>query len=220
MPLSGLAPLASPAGDRTWERIRRAVIDLVLERGYAATTVEAIVERAGVERADFERRFAGKDDCCLKVYEAALADFDRSVVGAYLSHDAWRDRLRAAAYAAAAYLREHPREALFGEVQMREGTEMVQVHRDAYLQRLVDLVDAGRAELDDPDSVSRSVAETTLGAAYNLLLDQLQEGREMRPAGQVVPELMCVAVRPYLGHDAALEELRIPPPPEQRMETA
>jgi AcrR family transcriptional regulator len=219
MPLGELVPLASPASDRTWERVRRAVIDLVVERGYAATTIEAIVDSAGLDRADFDRRFAGKDECCLRVYEAQLADIDRRVVGAYLSHDAWRVRLRAAAYAAAGYVRDNPREVVFGEIQMREGPDMVQVRRDAYLQRLVDLVDAGRVELDDPDSLSRAAAERALGAVYTLLLRRLREGRGTRAATSVVPELMYVAVRPYVGHEAALEELRIPPPPEQHEET-
>jgi AcrR family transcriptional regulator len=220
MALSGLTPLAGPASDRTWERIRRAVVDLVVERGYAGTTVEAIVERAGVERAEFDRRFAGKDDCCLRAYEAQLADIDRRVVGAFLSHEAWRDQLRAAAYAAAGYVSDHPREVLFGEIQMREGAEMAQARRDAYLQRLVDLVDAGRAELDDPDSLSRGVAERALGAVYSVLLRRLQGGQGTRAARSTVPELMYIVVRPYVGHEAALEELRIPPPPERREEAA
>jgi AcrR family transcriptional regulator len=215
MVLSNLTPLASPAGDQIWERIREAVIDLVVERGYAETTIEAIVDRAGVTRADFDQRFSGKDDCCLQVYEAQLADIDQRVVGAYLSHEAWRDRLRAGAYAAAGYVSDHPREVRFGEIQMRDGTEMVQARRDAYLHRIVDLIDAGRAELDDPGSLSRGVAETALGGVYASLLKQLQEDRGTRAAPNMVPALMYIVVRPYVGHEAALEELRIPPPPEQ-----
>jgi AcrR family transcriptional regulator len=215
MTLEMLKPLVSPAGDETWECIRRAIIDLVVEGGYPETTIEAVVVRAGVKRADFERRFADKGDCCLRVYEAQLADLDRLVVGAYLSHEAWRDRLRAAAYAAASYASDHPREVVFGEIQMREGSEMVQACRDAYLQRMVDLVDAGRAELDDPDSLGRVAAEQALGATYTLLLKRLQEERGTRAIREIVPELMYVAVRPYVGHEVAREELRIPPPPER-----
>lgn len=214
-----LTPLTSPAGDRIWERIRRAVVDVVVERGYAETTVEAIVDRAGVTRAEFNERFAGKGDCCLRVYEAQIADFDRYVVEAYLSHEAWRDRLRAVAYAIARYVRDHPREALFGEIQMREGMEMAQARRDAYMQRLVDLIDAGRAELDDPDSLNRGVAERALGAVYVVMLKQLQQDGRTDGASEMVPELMYVVLRPYVGHEAAREELRIPPPPERQEET-
>jgi AcrR family transcriptional regulator len=203
------------AGDASWERLRQTVIDQVLERGYAAFDVDVALERAGFERAEFERRFSGKEDCCIKVYEANIADFDRLVFAAYAEHDTWRDGLRAAAYAAARYLREHPREVLFGEIQMREGGEMAQARRDAYLQRIVDLIDAGRQELDDPDAVGRGVAEGVLGSVYGYLVKELQSGMGTRSAEGFVPGLMYIAVRPYLGHEAAREELTIPPPPER-----
>ena len=215
MPLDGFAPFPRPAGDEAWERIRRSVVDLVVERGYADTTIGAIVERAGVERADFDQRAAGKDDCCLRVYEAQLADIDQLVVGAYLRQETWRDRLRAAVHAGASYVSDNPREVLFAELQMREGPEMAQARHEAYLQRLVDLVDAGRAELDSPDSLSRSVAEYMLGAVYTIMLERLRKGGA-RAARTVVPELMYIAVRPYVGHEAAVEELHVPPPPEQQ----
>lgn len=215
MALDELTPLRPPAGGATWERMREAAIDLVIERGYAALEVEAVVARAGVAPADFERHFAGKEDCCLQVYEANIADFDRLVVGAYLRHDQWRDALRAAAYAAAGYLRDHPREVQFGEIQMREGGEMAQARRDAYLHRIIDLIDAGRGELDDPDSLNRAAAEGALGAVYGYLLKELQAGSGTRSATEFVPQLMYIAVRPYLGHEAAREELTIPPPAQE-----
>jgi hypothetical protein len=37
-------------------------------------------------------------------------------------------------------------------------------------------------------------------------------------AEDVVPDLMFVAVRPYLGHEAAREELSIPPPRDPDLE--
>jgi AcrR family transcriptional regulator len=215
MALEGLAPIRRLAGDEVWKRIRRAVVDLVVERGYAETTIEAIVDRAGVERADFDRRAAGKDDCCLRVYEAQLAAVDQLVVGAYLRHETWRDRLRAAVHAGAGYISDNPREVLFGELQVREGPEMARTRHDAFIQRLVDIVDAGRAELDFPDSFSRGVAEYMLGAVYTIMLERLREGGTLA-ARTVVPELMYIAVRPYVGHEAAVEELHIPPPSEQR----
>ncbi len=207
-----LRPLPSPVLDETWERLRQAAIELVLERGYGAVDVEAIVARAGVAREDFDRRFADKRDCCDRAYEANIADFDRAVLGAYLAAPAWRDALRAAAYAAAAYIATHPAETRYGEIAMREGGEMAQAVRDRYLQRIVDLIDAGRFETAHPDALSRSVAEGALGSIYGLLMKRLAEGAEAVIATELVPELMCIAVRPYLGHEAAMAELRIPPP--------
>ncbi|MBW8801267.1 MAG: helix-turn-helix transcriptional regulator, partial [Streptomyces sp.] len=42
-----------------------AAVELILERGLAATTVEAIVEEADVTRRTFSRHFTGKEDAAL-----------------------------------------------------------------------------------------------------------------------------------------------------------
>lgn len=195
------------AGAASWGRLRQAVIDEVLEHGYEGLEIDRAVARAGLDRGDFERLFEGKEDCCLRVYEANMADFDGLVFGAYEAEGTWRDGLRSAAYAAARYLRDHPREVVFGEIQMREGGEMAQALRDNYLQRIVDLIDAGRHEMDNPEELGRGVAEGVCGSIYNFLIRELQaEGGVLSPE-DLIPDLMYIAVRPYLGHDAAQEEL-------------
>ncbi len=62
----------APAEDRRRRRERRtrralatAALDLILQRGLADTTVEAIAERADVTRRTFSRHFAGKEDAAL-----------------------------------------------------------------------------------------------------------------------------------------------------------
>ncbi|MEV0322917.1 TetR/AcrR family transcriptional regulator [Streptomyces sp. NPDC050658] len=71
-------PERSPSGEdrrqrkarRTREALADAALDLILERGLAAVTVEAIAERADVTRRTFSRHFTGK--------EAAALDFTRA----------------------------------------------------------------------------------------------------------------------------------------------
>ncbi|MBQ0848892.1 TetR/AcrR family transcriptional regulator [Streptomyces sp. NPDC057621] len=50
---------------QTRNALATAAVDLILERGLAATTVEAIAERADVTRRTFSRLFAGKEDAAL-----------------------------------------------------------------------------------------------------------------------------------------------------------
>lgn len=52
---------------QTREALAGAALELVLERGLAATTVEAIAERADVARRTFSRHFTGKEDAALDV---------------------------------------------------------------------------------------------------------------------------------------------------------
>ncbi|MBL0205741.1 MAG: helix-turn-helix transcriptional regulator [Candidatus Microthrix sp.] len=48
---------------RTKTALREAMVALVLEQGYDAVTVEALVERAGVTRAAFAAYFGTRNAC-------------------------------------------------------------------------------------------------------------------------------------------------------------
>lgn len=196
------------------ERLEEAIVDHMAEHGYRRLTIAAIVERAGVEPGAFERHFTDLEDGVLQVYWRHTDEFTDLVFGAFEAREVWRDGFRDAAYTAARYIRDNPRIVRFGTVQMFEAGLMAQAQRANHLQRMVDLIDAGRQELDDPDSVGRGVAEGAFGAIYELVVKDVQAGRGTRSAEDFVPELMYIAVRPYLGHEVAREELSIPPPPE------
>ncbi|MEU4654047.1 TetR family transcriptional regulator [Streptomyces sp. NPDC023723] len=59
---------------RTRRALASAAVDLILERGLAETGVEAVAERAGVNRRTFSRYFTGKEDAAL---DFARADGER-----------------------------------------------------------------------------------------------------------------------------------------------
>ncbi len=198
------------------DRIYEAMFDLVLETDYETATVQAVCERVGIDPAAFERHFADKADCCLQIYTANNERFGHQVYGAYAEHEIWRDSLRAAAYAAARFLADHPREVRFNVIAILAAGPMAQAQRDIYLQALVDLVDAGRSELDEPDSISRSVAEGVVGSIVERMLRDVHRHGDAEAAEAVVPELMYIAVRPYMGHEVARQELSIPAPPKAK----
>jgi AcrR family transcriptional regulator len=202
--------------ERTAERQRLddAVVGLMVEQGYERMTAPAVAERAGVGPAEFERYFADVEDAVLQVYWRHTDEFTALVWAAYEAEGSWRDGLRAGAYRAARYLRDNPDIVRFGTVQMFGAGLMAQAQRESHLHRMVDLIDAGRQELDDPDSIGRGVAEGVFGSIYELLVKEVQGEGGTRAAAEFVPDLMYIAVRPYLGHEAAREELRMPPPPE------
>jgi AcrR family transcriptional regulator len=196
------------------DRLAAATAELMAARGYEGLTIAAIVDRAGIDRAEFDRRFDDLQDCVLKTYWYFTEEFNARISAAYEAHEGWRDGFRAAAYAAARYIRDNPDVVRFGTVEMFGAGLMAQAYRQSHLQQMVDLIDAGRQELDDPDSVGRGVAEATFGSIYEFIVKEIQSGRGTGHAEAFVPDLMYIAVRPYLGHERAREELSIPPPPE------
>lgn len=192
-------------------RIRAAVRSLVLAEGCDGLTMEKIAERAGLAEEELQRHCGSPEECLLDTYLSFTLEFDRQVFAAFEDGDGWRPALRAAAYAAARFIEENPREMRFAAIGLLEGGPMIQAHRARHLQRLADLIDRGRQELDDPTSLGRSVAEAAIGSINALLVKELQSSCEKR-AADYVPEMMYVAVRPYLGHEAAREELTLPRP--------
>jgi AcrR family transcriptional regulator len=196
------------------ERIREAVLDLVFEQGCDATSLAMILDRAEVSRTVFEREFQSREGCILALYVESNEQFVSAVSAAFESGDNWRDSLRAAAYVAARFLRDRPREVRLNVIQVFSAGERALAERDRYHQLLVGLVDAGRQELDEPDSLSRSVAEGVVGSILALMLKEVSEHGDAANAEEAVPELMYIAVLPYLGREVAREELTIPPPPE------
>lgn len=194
------------------ERLREAMMELALERGWEAVTLEALLDRAGVERAEFDRCFDSLRDCYLQIYLENAAEFDERVFGAFDAAPSWREGARAAVYAAARHIRDHPRGASFSLLQRFNVDDLIQEHRERQLRGIVERIDLGRQELDDPDSLSPKVAEGVMGSIYELLIGEFQRGRGDR-IEEFVPTLMYVGVLPYLGREAALEELTIPPPP-------
>ena len=68
------------------DRIMRALIDVMVESGYTATSVGAIIKRAGVSRETFYEQFRSKEDCFEQCFHWAMATADRmvrSVVAGY-----------------------------------------------------------------------------------------------------------------------------------------
>lgn len=200
--------------------VAAAVVELMVERGYAEMTTADVAERAGIAQGELEEIFETLEECVLGVYWLHTDAFTEVVFDAYEEGERWRDGFRLAAYAAARWIRDNPAIVRFGTVEMFGAGLMAQAQRESHLQRMVDLIDAGRQELEDPDSIGRGVAESVFGSIYEFLIRELREGGGgTQGAESYVPDLMYLAVRPYLGHDVAREELSIAPPPELHSRT-
>jgi len=105
------ARAAGAVGER--ERLLVAVLEVVVECGYAGTTAEAVCEQADVPMPSFTESFGDVQGCVTAAYEEITDRFDGQVLPAYEAEPRWRDALRSAAYAAADFFAEHPSEVRF-----------------------------------------------------------------------------------------------------------
>jgi AcrR family transcriptional regulator len=203
-------PGAAISEDPVRKRIALAMVELGAEHGLEAITVAMVCERAGVGRAAFDRSFSGKEDCFLRVHGEIALEFCQRTGAAYAGPRAWHDRIWAGAWAAMRFLQEDPVRARFFVVAVNGAGARAQARRDRVLQGLADMIDAGRAELSEPESVSRSTAEMVTGAIYGTIMTKVRDGAIERDE-EFLSELVYMAMMPYLGARAAEDELLVQP---------
>lgn len=202
----GLGAVADPAR----ERLAAAMVELVGSRGYAATSIEMLCEQARAGRSHFDRCFASKEDCFLSVHDEISAELCERVAAAYGRPTSWHDRIWAAGWAAMRFFEQDPARARFLVVEVNGAGAGAQSRRDRVLQSFADLIDAGRQELEKPESMSRCTAEIVAGAIYGTVLGKIEAGCVER-GEDFLPELVYMAVMPYLGSRAAEDELLVQP---------
>lgn len=129
---------------------------------------------------------------------------------AFAAREGWREQLRAVAYEMRDFLREDPERARVMVVESFSAYERSRQIREGGMAALAALIDLGRAELADPESVPAKTAELTAGAVYNRIHTAIEAGEPL--TDEMVRELMYTAVRPYMGREAALAELELPRP--------
>ena len=102
-------------------------------------------------------------------------------------------------------LRHDPSRASFG-VEVLSAGDAARARRDMTMRVIASLIDAGRQEMDDPESVPHTTAEALAGSAYGQIYSRVVRG-DVDELPALVPQLMSAAVMPYLGIEAGLAEL-------------
>ena len=186
------------------ERMLDAMAHAVAEKGYERTVVADVVQRAGVSRKTFYEHFTDKQECFIAAYQAIFRSIMRQVLDAYESRRRWADRMRAGLGALLHILATEPDYARAGIVEvLAAGREAIAV-RDAALVTFRTFFDASRPEVPDHDAPP-IVAEATIGGIYDVIYRHiLTEGPQTLE--RLHPELVYVALAPYVGQRTALRE--------------
>lgn len=176
-------------------------------RGYEATTLQEVAERAGISRDQFHRRFGGKEECFAAAYEEAAERLCEDVLEAGRGAASWQLGLRAALAELLRAVADQPllAKALLIEVRAARG-EAWEAHQ-RIVERLTAAVDGARSQPGVLPSVSATTASFMVGAIEESLALEIGAGR----AGGVerlLPDLSHLIVLNYFGEDEAWLELR------------
>ena len=192
--------------------VHRALIELCGERGFQSVTVDAVCDRAGIDRAHFESRYDSLEDCFGTALEECADEFLARMTAAYEQAEGrWQDRLRAAAHTALIHIQEDPVRAQFTIVESVHGGERAQLALERVFATLSGFLDDGRKLPGAPPSLSEATAESLHGGMVRQMRIGFQSIEADRFA-EGLPQMMYAVVLPYVGPEAAAEELEIPAP--------
>ncbi len=174
-------------------------------------TEEALRERAGVDRAFFEREYGDLEACFLRGFEVELKRFHDRLDPIRNGERPWRERVWLTGYELLRLFKEDEKATHFLVVEVRTAGEQALLLFGAEINAMVDLIDEGREVATQPEELTRATAEAITGGFFNQLYALFSQGA-LPPEEEIIPQLMYTAVLPYLGEEAAVRELSAPPP--------
>lgn len=178
-------------------------------RGYDKATVQEVLERSGVSRDRFQRRFGGKEACFARAYEMAADRLCAEVLEAGRLAESWRAGFRAALARLLRTVAEQPllAKALLIEVRAARGDAWAK--HQQLVERFARAIDSARHEPGAQPTITPLTAQFVVGAIEEAIATEIGAGRTAT-VERLLPDLAHLAVLNYFGEDEAWLELRTP----------
>ena len=190
-----LAPDDVRASQR--ERLVRAMLETVAERGYEATTVPDVVARARVSRNAFYEFFDDKIDCFIAACDDAAAEMLDQLLS-LVSEPDWIRALRRGMRDYLAWWSERPAFARAYFVGLPAAGERAMAQRDRqykfFRAMFADLGRRARAEQTGLPPLSPLAPRVLVLAITELIAEEVRSGRTAR-LGELEPDVFFLAVK-------------------------
>ncbi len=183
-----------------------AMTEIVGLDDYSSATVDTICWRAGVSQEMFFACFTSPEECFLAAFDDIVARGGLHMLSVCRELDSWRTRTRAALHALLSFLDAEPFSARLLIVESLGVSTRVLWRRSRLLDRFVDAVHVGGSSACSRPAPTRAVARGVVSTVHSVVYESVA----CAPAGRLAlltAPLMSLIVAPYLGEDAACEEL-------------
>lgn len=191
------------------ERLLEAMVKTAAAKGYEATTVDDVVDFAGVSRETFEEMFAGKEECFLEAYDAVFDVLVAHVTAAFEAADdeSWPEQIAAGLGALVELLAMEADIARLAMVEVTAAGNDARERYRAMLARFTPFLEKGRTYSGQGEALPADTARFAIGGATSMIFDEMRAGRgpELK---RILPDLVFAVLMPYLGPEAAEDEMR------------
>ncbi len=189
------------------ERLLNGVVEAVAEHGYNATKIGKISEASKISRRTFYEYFSSKEECFLAAYAMVDEHVRGSMLAATDPVEPWPEQVRAKLAALLDVLSRDAAVARFYLVEpLAAGGEIAARYRDA-MQLLAETI-RPQSPLSEMDVEVRD--QVLMGGIATLISRRLKAG-EVARLGELLPDLVELALAPYLGRDEARRVARSQP---------
>jgi AcrR family transcriptional regulator/DNA-binding MarR family transcriptional regulator len=192
-------------------RMLRSAAEVIAEHGYEQMTVARVAGGARVSRRTFYDMFEDREDCFLAVFDDAIVQARRLVIGAWEAEKGWREQVRETLTVLLGFFDRDPRIARLLIVDALKAGPRVLDRR----ARLLDEVSGLLQELAERGRLIRRVppltGEGVIGAVLGVIHTRLSQ-KKRGSLIELVGPLMGIIVLPYQGPAAAQRELERPTP--------
>jgi AcrR family transcriptional regulator len=183
-------------------RVLRAMAESTAERGYGATTVAQVIDRAGVSRATFYELFSDKEECFLAAIREVVGRVTTTVAEARARPDEELGSLGSGIRALLELFAEEPAFARLVVLECRSSTPRA---LDLYLSTMRATVSLlGQGEHASGGPVSSSVAARAAFGGVEALIRKEIENDRAENLPELLPQLVYCALVPFRGIDEAL----------------
>jgi AcrR family transcriptional regulator len=178
-------------------------------RGYEKASVREVLERSGISRERFQRRFGGKEACFAQAYEVAADRICAEVLEAGREAESWRAGFRAALARLLRTVAEQPLMAKALLIEVRAARGQAWSKHQQMIERFAAAVDSARREAGCQQTATALTAQFIVGAIEEAICSEIGAGRTAA-VERLLPDLAHLAVLNYFGEDEAWLELGSP----------
>jgi len=191
------------------ERLLEAMVKVAAAKGYEATTVSDVVEFAGVSEDAFYEMFDDKAACFLEAYDAVFDVLVAHVTAAFeaASDEPWPEQIAAGLGALVELLSLEADIARMAMVEVTAAGDDARERYRAALARFTPFLEKGRTYSGQGEELPADTARFAVGGATSMIFDEVRAGRgpELK---RILPDLVFAVLMPYLGPEAAEDEMR------------
>lgn len=178
-------------------------------KGYEAATVDDVVEYADVPRDVFYDHFEDKSECFLEAYDAVFDVLLAHVTAGFESaaDEPWPEQIAAGLRSLVELLSQEADIARLAMVEVTAAGDDARERYRSMLSRFTPFLEEGRAYSGQGDELPADTARFAVGGATSMIFDEVRAGRgpELK---RILPDLVFAVLMPYLGPEAAEDEMR------------